>query len=86
MTHPTNGRSPHAPLLEGGGAARDPEQVLLELRAELLARIDSALGQIGSMAVAPAVAPMARREDPLGRRLRRSVMFRGVKGAGDSSS
>lgn len=66
MTHTTNGHSPHPSLLEGRDAARDPEQVVLELRAELLACIGAALGQIGSVAVAPVVAPVASREGPLG--------------------
>ncbi len=80
MTHTMNGHSVPRPVMEGPRQeAPDTERAQLELQADVLALVDETLIRTESVDNGKTVTPTTRREDNLGRRLRRSVMFADVR-------
>jgi hypothetical protein len=76
MTHTTNGRSvPHRVMEGPRQEAPGTERARPEPQADALALVDETLIRIESVDNGKTVPPATRREDRLGRRLRRSVMF-----------
>lgn len=76
MTDIRNGHSTPLPLMAWHPqGASGTERTLLELHADVLTLVDETLIRTGSADNCRTVAPATRREDRLGQRLRRSVMF-----------
>jgi hypothetical protein len=59
--------------------APDADRALLELQTDVLALVDETLIRSESVDNGKTVTPTTRREDKLGRRLRRSMMFAVVR-------